>query len=159
MSFRIARKAALGLAVVAPLALGLAPAHAGNNGVSVAGTGDVPTGIPCPTSGCDVTVNFTAAFGGQDASGSANCAFVGRDTFPGGATLLNGSGSGTISCSGDVSASGTVTFTRTGTVVRVTGGLTVNGRGCTTDVTLAFAPLSANPTTRFAVAGGGTVNC
>jgi hypothetical protein len=160
MSF--ARKAALSLAVVAPLALGLAPAHAGNNGVSVAGTGTINPGIPCPASGCTLHLDFTAAFGGQDASGSATCTFDGTDSFPGGATVVSGSGSGTINCSGGVSASGTVTFTRTGTVVRVSGSpisFKVNGQGCTVDVTLAFAPLSANPTTTFAVTGGGTVTC
>jgi hypothetical protein len=128
----------------------------GTNGVSVAGTGTIAPGLPCPASGCAIHLDFTALF---IPAGTASCTFDGTDTFPGGATVAAGSGSGTINCSGGVSASGTVTFSRTGTLVSVGGNLTANGHGCTVNADLAFAPTSPPPTTSFLVTGGGTVTC
>jgi hypothetical protein len=159
MPFNTARKAALSLAVVAPLTLGLAPAHAGNNSVSVAGTDTISPGLPCPPSGCALHLDFTALFAGQDASGTATCTFDGTDTYWGGATVLHGSGSGTVSCSGGVRASGTLVFVRTGFVGSLSGNLTVNGGACTTSITLIWPPTSANPTTTSGFIGGGTVTC
>jgi hypothetical protein len=130
-----------------------------DNTVVVEGSGTIDPGLPCPASGCTIHLDFTAAFAGQNASGTATCTFDGTDTFPGGATVVAGSGSGTISCTGGVSASGTVTFTRTGAVVNVGGSLTVNGQSCTPNVTLAFVPSGTPPVRTFSVTGGGTVTC
>jgi hypothetical protein len=136
------------------------------NTVAVSGNGTIQPGLPCPGSGCDVQLAFTAAFTGPDVPGNAGtaaCTFGGRDTYTdgmgGGATLLAGSGSGTISCSGAVSASGTVNFDRHGNAVTVNGSLTVNGKPCTTDVALIFVPGGTPPVTEFSVHGGGTVSC
>ena len=153
------RKSAMALAVVAPLALGMTPAHAGNNAVAVSGTGTINPGLPCPPSGCSIHLDFTAVFGGDDATGQATCTFDGNDTEPGGATVVKGSGSGTINCSGGVTANGTVTFSRIGVAVSVSGSITVNGKNCSVDVNLAFHATTPPPVTSFGVNGGGRVTC
>jgi hypothetical protein len=109
---------------------GVPAAHAGQNAGSMAGTGTINPGLPCPASGCSIHADFTLVLGGQDAAGTASCTFDGTDTFPGGATVVSGSGSGTVSCSGGFSAQGTVSYTRTGNVTTFTGNLTVNGIVC-----------------------------
>jgi hypothetical protein len=109
---------------------GVPAAHAGQNAGSMEGSGTMDPGVPCPASGCSVHAGFTLALAGQDVAGTASCTFDGYDSYPGGATALAGSGSGTISCSGGFSASGTVTYSRTGTLTTFTGNLTVNGIIC-----------------------------
>ena len=136
------------------------PAHAGNNVVAIHGFGRMNPGTPCPPAGCFIDGYYAmAVFAGQDASGTATCTFAGTDNFPGGATVVAGSGSGTINCSGGVTANGTITFSRTGVVIDVSGSITVNGLTCTVDVTLAFVPTTTPPITNFEVDGGGTVTC
>lgn len=132
----------------------------GPNVVAVSGTGSINPGLPCPPSGCTIHLDFTAVFAGPNAQGTASCTFDGVDNFAGGATVLAGSGSGTINCSGGATANGTVTFSRTGVVVDVGGSIGVNAAtGCVVDVTLAFHPVTPPPVTTFGVHGGGTITC
>ena len=155
-------KHVLGLCgLLGALGIGLSPAHAGENTVAVSGTGTIDPGLPCPPDGCDVDLDFTAVFAGEDASGTASCTFAGHDNFPGGATVVAGSGSGTINCAGGVTATGVVTFSRTGTAVTVGGSITVNGCSADVSVGLVFHPLTTPPVTTFGVHGGGRVhvNC
>ena len=120
---------------------GVPAAHAGENVGSLSGSGTINPGLPCPPSGCSIHADFTLTLVGQDVSGTGSCTFDGTDTFPGGATLLAGSGSGTINCSGGFSASGTVSFSRTGSSVTMTGNITVNGSSCTITIGVAFSGL------------------
>ena len=155
----ILRKTLLAAAAVAPLALGMVPAHAGQNVVQVSGTGTIDPGLPCPPAGCNIHLDFAASFAGQDASGNASCTFDGTDTVAGGATLAQGSGSGTIDCTGGATAHGTVSFIRVGAAVSVTGSITVNGHTCAVTVGLVFSTTQTPPITSFRVDGGGNINC
>ena len=152
---RLPRTLATLIGLVATFAPVPPAAHAAATHVAISGTGTINPGLPCPPSGCSIHLDFTAVFAGA-ANGIASCTLDGTDDFPGGATVLSGSGSGTVNCAGDVSANGTVAFSRTGAVVDVGGMLTVNGEPATVHVTLAFRPLTSPPFTTFAVEGGGT---
>jgi hypothetical protein len=121
-------------------------------GVAVAGTGSISPGLPCPVS-CDVHLDFTLVGAGVGV-GVANCTF---DGTTGADTIVAGTGNGTIDCSGGITVSGSCHFDRTGPVVTVGCSATVNGVGSGITAVLAFVPLSANPTTSFAVVGGGVV--
>ena len=149
-------------ALLTPLTFGAPAAHAGTvENIAVEGSGTISPGLPCPRSGCAIHLDFSAVFTGDVAVGTSACTFDGTDTFPGGATILQGQGAGDIACSGTVSASGTVNFTRAGTVVDVTGCVWVNGTYVKVHVVLHFVGTPPPPIVSFTVTGGGssTPNC
>lgn len=134
------------------------PAHAVENVVAVSGTGTINPGLPCPSTGCTIHLDFTAVFAGEDASGTATCTLDGVDNYPGGGMFVFGRGYGTINCSGGVTANGRVDFERLLVDVDVYGTITVNGRPATVEVTLAFHWTTTPPVTSFGVNGGGMVS-
>jgi hypothetical protein len=133
-------------ALVTPLA---APAHAAvSQPFTAQGTGVIAPGLPCI--GCFVHADLTVVNG--------PVGFVTMCTFDGTAdgleTLAQGTGSGTVYCSDG--SGGPVVYDRTLAAVRVDG--QVYGPSCMVlSAVLTFAPTNANPTTTFAVAGGGTL--
>jgi hypothetical protein len=143
---------AVALVAVMGLGVALVPAApaAGVGAYSVIGTGWTFPGLPCPSNGCYVRLDFTLAGGGTEAAGTANCTF---DGSTGADTLLAGTGNGTIECSGGVPANGYCHFDRSGPVMTVGCDATVNGYESPVAAVLVFMPLSANPTTSFAVVG------
>jgi hypothetical protein len=145
------RKSVLGVAMVAPMILAMPGAASAADVLAVVGTGSISPGLPCPVS-CDVHLDFTLVGAGTDAAGTASCTF---DGTTGADTIVAGTGNGTIDCSGGVTAHGDCHFDRTGPVVTVNCAATVNGTGVSVTAVLVFVPLSANPTTSFAVVGAG----
>jgi hypothetical protein len=146
---KVALSAALAGAVFAPVAAHADPLPVSDS-ITVAGTGSISPGFPCPTtgSGCTITLNFTAVFTGDDGVGVAACVFVGHDV---GGTIAAGTGSGTVSC--DNGASATVTFSRIAVVVTLSGTVDYNGTRHTIAAgALVFVPLDAAGSS-FAVAG------
>jgi hypothetical protein len=121
-----------------------------SDSVTVAGTGTISPGFPCPTTapGCTVTLHFTAVFAGDDGVGVTSCTFTGNDV---GGTIAFGGGSGRVAC--DDGSSAAVTFSRIGVVVTLGG--TVTHGGITHTIAagaLVFVPLDAAGSS-FAVAG------
>lgn len=138
--------------------VGVPTAQAGQNIVSLTGSGTIDPGLPCPATGCDVDFSGEIVIAGQDASGTGACTFDGRDTHPGGATVASGSGVGTIYCQwngGTVSGPGN--FARQGTTERVSGTVTLNGGSAFVDLTCEWAPGGPPPVTTYTKQCAGTL--
>jgi hypothetical protein len=141
------RKAAVGIAMVAPFAMSVPSAHAAvQDVVVVAGSGSISPGLPCAP--CVIDFDFNAVAAGNHTNAYLGCTFH-ADTDA--ETELGGGGVGTIAGCG---VGGTVGYNRVGPVVTVQGSVTLgDDTACIGNSALIFVPTSVLPTTSFVVAG------
>lgn len=143
------RKFLIAVALLAPVALPVSPAHAQDDVAVVTGEGTITPGLP--DTGC--TPNQAIFFGGTavaqgDHAGTYNIFFNGNSTIC--ESLGAGQGTGNLSGSG---ITGTVDYIRTGSHVTITGQGAVNG---TPHVIVrgdcVFAPTSIGPVRTYGLA-------
>lgn len=149
---------AVATVVVLTAAFPVPRALAVTDAIAITGTGSIDPGLPCAPS-CTIRMDFTAVLSGPDVVRTSSCVFNGYDTYPGGATLTQGSGFGAISCDGDIPISGSMSYSRSGPTMSMTGTVTVGESvGVPIEMTLGFVPTSVSPITSFSFSGGGTTN-
>ncbi|HEU0133012.1 MAG TPA: hypothetical protein VFQ85_18690 [Mycobacteriales bacterium] len=142
-------------AVATPLLMMSTSANAGAAGFSVTGTGALAPGIP--TTGCafqtsvafDGTLSLAA---GSGHAGTYDVHFRGSSTNC--ETLLNGTGSGTLS--GGVS--GNVQYSRNVQNVTLTGSAVVDGHNHTITADCTVVITSANPFASFVLTCEGAIS-
>ena len=141
------RKAAVGVAMLAPFGMSIPSAHAApTDVVALAGSGSISPGLPC--SPCVIDFDFNAVAVGTHAGAYLGCTFH-ADTPA--ETELGGSGAGTIAGCG---VGGEVGYSRVGPVVTVQGIVYIDDvPHCIVTSALIFAPTSVLPTTSFVVTG------